>query len=255
MSTGPEVSTRNARPPVAPPLAGDFHVHSDFSDDATSTLAENIAAAAEAGLRELRLVDHVRRTTTWVPEFLAAVAAQPVPLSLNVYTGVEAKLLDRSGAVDVPEDLVVGPGGVDAIVIGDHQFPGDDGPWSPSETRERLESGLDAATALDMYVEASVNAMRLVARAQLGHWFSILPKIGLSEDDLSDEQLRHWATAAADSGTLVEVNEKWGCPGARAIRAVRAAGGSIVASTDSHVATTVGRYSRVADILLAARED
>jgi putative hydrolase len=55
-------------------------VHSTFSDDAVSTLAENIAAAEAAKLDTVRLIDHVRASTTWVPEFLAAVAAEPEPV-------------------------------------------------------------------------------------------------------------------------------------------------------------------------------
>jgi putative hydrolase len=232
-------------------LAGDFHVHSAFSDDATSTLADNIAAAAGAGLRELRLVDHVRRTTTWVPDFLDAVAAERIPDSLTVFTGVEAKLLDVTGAVDVPDDLRVGAGGVDAVVIGDHQFPGTDGPWSPAEVRVRLDAGLATVDALDLYIEASVRAMDALESAQLGHWFSILPKVGLSEDQLSDDQLERWASAASRNGTIVEVNEKWGCPGVRAIAAARAAGAPIVSSTDSHQSDSVGRYTKVTVILEA----
>ena len=58
-----------------PILRSDFHVHSTFSDDAVSTLAENIEAAAALSLQTIRLIDHVRVSTTWVPEFLTAVAA------------------------------------------------------------------------------------------------------------------------------------------------------------------------------------
>ena len=84
-------------------LRGDFHVHSTFSDDATSTLAENLAAASQCGLGEIRMVDHVRRSTTWVPEFLAAVAREPRPEALVVHTGVEAKLLDATGVSTLPD--------------------------------------------------------------------------------------------------------------------------------------------------------
>jgi len=84
---------------------------------------------------------------------------------------------------------------------------------------------------------------------QLAHCFSILPKIGLSEDDLGDERIAAWARAAAETDTLVEVNEKWGCPGIRSLMALREAGAEIVASTDSHVASDVGRYSRVIALL------
>jgi putative hydrolase len=233
-------------------LRGDFHVHSTFSDDATSTLAENIAAAAAVGLTELRLIDHVRVSTTWVPEFIEAVRRESLPAGLTVRTGVEAKILSSLGEVDVPSDLVVGRGGVDAIVIADHQFPGIGGAWSPEVTRQRIADGLAPSDAVALLIGALESAMRGVHSAQLAHCFSILPKIGLSEDDLGDDHLATWAKAAADTGTLIEVNEKWACPGPRAVRAALAAGATIVASTDSHVASDVGQYERVTEILTAA---
>ena len=81
-------------------LHGDHHVHSRFSDDAESTLAENVRSARVVGLSELRLVDHVRTTTAWVPEFLATVAALSAAEEraqsadgpqLIIRTGVESK--------------------------------------------------------------------------------------------------------------------------------------------------------------------
>ncbi len=237
-----------------PELAGDWHVHSTFSDDAVSSLAENLAAAHARGLREIRLTDHVRRSTTWVPDFIAAVAACGTPDGLIVHTGVEAKILDASGALDIPDDLIIGPDGVGGVVIADHQFPGPDGPWSPERTRDELAGRLSDAGAIEMLIGAAVAAMtRAGSGAQLAHPFSILPKIGLSEADVSDDQLRSWADAAALTGTRIEVNEKWACPGPRAVRAAILAGAVLVASTDSHRAADVGRYRRVESILDEAR--
>lgn len=228
-------------------LRGDHHVHSTFSDDAVSTLAENVDAAAKVGLTTLRLVDHVRQSTTWVPEYLAAVRALRVPDGLTVLTGVEAKILDVGGALDIPSL----PDGIDRILIADHQFPGADGPLGPSAVRERIAAGWAPDDVLDQLVEALVATMRRHPRNQLAHCFSILPKIGLSEDDLGAERTDVWARAAAETGTLVEVNEKWACPRPAALAALRQAGAEIVASTDSHVASDVGRYSRVIPLLEA----
>jgi putative hydrolase len=229
----------------APILRGDHHVHSTFSDDAVSTLEENVAAAHAVGLQTLRLVDHVRQSTDWVPEYLAAVRALRVPEGLSVLTGVEAKILDSAGTLDVPPL----PDGIDRILIADHQFPTDAGPLGPTAVRERISAGWATSDVLDLFVDSVNAAMRRYPGNQLAHCFSILPKIGLSEGDLGDERLSAWARTAAATDTIVEVNEKWGCPEPAAISALREAGVEIVASTDSHVASDVGRYVRVRDLL------
>jgi putative hydrolase len=232
-------------------LTGDYHVHSTFSDDARSSVSDNLAAASKAGLTEIRLVDHVRRSTTWVSDFLTTVSAAPVYTDLTVLTGVEAKILNARGELDLPPDLVIGPGGVGAVLIADHQFPGLDGAWTPDETRAQMAAGLRTSDAIDLLVGATIAAMESVEWGQLAHCFSILPKIGLAESDLTDEHLSVWATSAASTGTLIEINEKWGCPGPRALRAALAAGAQLVASTDSHLAEDVGRYDKVSEILTA----
>jgi putative hydrolase len=227
-------------------LLGDHHVHSTWSDDATCEPAQNLAAARAAGLVALRMVEHVGTSTTWVPGFLAEVAALPRVEGLDVLTGVEATILDASGRLDVPAGLVVGPGGVDRVLVADHLFPGPDGPWSPRRTTEEIERGLHPQDALDVLVTATVRAMQRAGRAQLAHLFSLLPRIGLHESALSDEHLAAVADAAVRTGTTVEVNEKWRCPGPRVVVAFAAAGVTLVGSTGSHEAAAVGRYSWVA---------
>ncbi|MFC6235430.1 histidinol-phosphatase [Leucobacter soli] len=229
-------------------LRGDHHVHSTFSDDAVSTLEENVAAAAAVCLAELRPVDHVRRDTGWVPELLAAVAGLRVPDGLTVRTGVEAKILDTAGTLDIPRL----PSGVDRILIADHQFPGTEGPLGPSAVRERLAAGLPAEDAVADLMTAYERVMERHPGNQLAHPFSILPKVGLSEELIDDERLEQWARTAAATDTHVEVNEKWGCPSPRSLAALRRAGARLVASTDSHDAADVGRYRRVRELLSAA---
>lgn len=233
-------------------LAGDHHVHSTFSDDAESTFAENLAAARDAGLTQLRLVDHVRTATTWVPEFCRATAEVASGAEgITILTGVEAKMLDAAGRLDLPAGLQTAPNRadrVDRVLIADHQYPSPEGPWSPSRVLAERSAGLDPATIVDTLVGAMIGAMAWVDHAQLAHPFSLLPKMGLSEDDLHDDHLSALAAAATAHGTWVEINEKWACPGPRVITALADAGVVLVASSDSHHRREVGKYRRVTEL-------
>lgn len=226
-----------------PALDEDFHVHSTFSDDGSSTVAENVRAARERGLRTLCLADHVRSDTAWVPEFAAAVAGYRHRPGPRVLAGVEAKILDGTGRLDLPPRL----DGIDMVLIADHQFPGEHGPVHPRQVRAAIDGGqLDAAEAIERLCAATANAVRATDRGRvIAHLFSLLPKIGLHEDLVPGPLLAQLAALVARSGALVEVNEKWACPSVRTAAAMARAGVTVVAGSDAHHCRDVGAYRSV----------
>jgi putative hydrolase len=229
-------------------LDEDYHVHSTFSDDGTSTLAENVQVASERGLRTLCLADHVRRDTAWVPEFAAAVEGYRGRPGLRVLAGVEAKIWDGSGRLDLPPAL----DGIDLVLIADHQFPADNGPVHPAEVRSAIAyGGMAAAEAIERVCEATARAVSCAGQAPggpggvlLAHLFSLLPKIGLDEAMVPDALLADLAKRVAHAGALAEVNEKWSCPSPRTAAALARAGVRLVAGSDSHHCRDIGVYER-----------
>jgi putative hydrolase len=223
-------------------LDEDFHVHSTFSDGA-STLAENVRAARERGLRTLCLVDHVRRDTAWVPQFTAAVEPLRHKPGLRVLAGVETKILDTAGHLDLPAGL----DGIDLVLIADHQFPGDDGPIHPAQARASIGAGeLTAAEAIERLCQATANAAAAAGRPSLlAHLFSVLPKLGLHEDLVPESLLAELGRRVARTGAMAEINEKWACPSARTAAALAQAGVRLVAGSDSHHCRDVGAYRGV----------
>lgn len=219
----------------------DMHVHSTFSDGA-ATLEQNIARARELGLRRITCVDHVRRDSDWLPEFVAAVADWKHLDDLEVLCGIEAKILDLDGNLDMPDDIA----GVDRVYAADHQMPGPDGPIHPREVAERLAAAetTPARVVADL-VTATANAMEGHRGLVVAHMFSLLPKMGLSEAQVPEGSLRRLARVARETDALIEIDERWSCPSLRSVHPFVEAGVPVLASTDSHGLESLGRFEYV----------
>jgi putative hydrolase len=218
----------------------DMQVHSTFSDG-RSTVAENVAEAEAYGLAELCCVDHVRRDTDWLPDYVATVAALRSETPLWLHCGVEAKLLDTAGTLDMPDAL---PDGVEWIYAADHQVPMADGVHHPDEVREGIESGrYRAAEVVAGLLQATERCLpQHPGRIVIAHIFSILPKIGVREQDVPAELIESLADATAASGNRIEVNERYRTPSAATLAPFVARGVPLLMSTDSHRADSIGRY-------------
>jgi putative hydrolase len=228
------------------PLA-DLHVHSTFSDG-RDPIEDNIAAAEALGLATLGCVDHVRADTGWVPAYVDAVARLRGETQVELRCGIEAKLLDTTGALDLPAGIE----GVDAIYVADHQVPLAEGPTHPREVRERIAAGdLDAGAVIDAILTSTARALDRPQRVVIAHFLSILPKIGLTEADVPLEGLERLAAETARTGQEIEISERWRCPSAATLRPFLRHGVPILLSTDSHKSDTIGRY----DHCLAVRTE
>jgi putative hydrolase len=223
----------------------DMHVHSTFSDGA-DRLEDNIAEAEALGLTALGCVDHVRAGTDWVPDYVAAVNGLRERTRVELRCGIEAKLMDTSGALDLPEHI----DGVDAIYAADHQVPLESGPTHPREVRERIESGdLSAGDVIDALLTSTARSLERPQRVVIAHFLSILPKIGLTEADVPLEGLETLAEATKRTRQEIEISERWRCPSAATLRPFKARGVPIVLSTDSHKRGTIGRYEHCLAVL------
>lgn len=218
----------------------DMQVHSTFSDGA-DTIEDNVAAAERIGLTELCCVDHVRRDSAWLPEYTAAVAALATATPLTLHCGIEAKLLDTDGTLDMPDDR---PGGVDWIYAADHQVPMADGVHHPDEVREGIARGrYRAEEVVAGLLRATERCLpRHPGRIVIAHLFSILPKIGVREQDVPRELIESLARTTYDTGNRIEVNERYRTPSAATLAPFVARGVPLLMSTDSHRADAIGRY-------------
>ena len=156
---------------------------------------------------------------------------------------MEAKILDSSGRLDLPADLPA----LDHVLVADHQFPGADGPEHPDQVRAALrERSRTPAQVLDQLVSATALAVAAAPYPPIvAHLFSLLPKTGLSENQVGDDLIDVLAEACLAAGARVEVNEKWRCPSLRVLHQLTARGVALTAGSDAHRVADVGRWSYV----------
>lgn len=222
-------------------LREDHHIHSTFSDG-KGTLQSNLDAGVAADMHTLGFVDHARIDTTWLPDYVEAVRALARRAPITITCGVEVKILDTTGAIDVPDDARL----VDRLVIADHQVPLDDGVHHPAAIRSDIEEGRrrgdDVIAGL---LEATAQAARRNPGSTLAHLFSVLPKCGLDEAMVSDDQIEALGRALAAADVSVELSERWRCPGPAALAVLHGTGTKLIASTDSHRSDTIGQYDWV----------
>ncbi|MFV0451886.1 MAG: PHP domain-containing protein [Propioniciclava sp.] len=224
-------------------LSTDWHTHSTTSDG-TATIAEMVEAAAARGVTRLHLTDHVRSSTTWLPDYVTAIASHRGRTDVELIAGVETKILDVSGSVDLPEDL----GGVDIVTVSDHQFPTRRGPVTPAEMARRIAAGeAHVADVVGDLVLATTRAVFCHERVVVGHVFSVLPKAGIPLSEVTAEMLRNLAAAVRAAGAVIEVNERWRTPTFEQIRTLCSLGVELVPSSDAHTAAAVAAWDYVAE--------
>lgn len=222
-------------------LRTDWHTHTDRTDGGDS-LTDMIDAARAQGLHRLHLTDHVRADTTWVPDYVAEIRSQRGRTEVELVCGVEAKILDVRGTLDLPADL----SGVEIVVIADHQFPTRSGPVTPQEMGQRIARGqMRADDAIDDLLLATSRAVLRHERVVVGHLLSVLPKAGIDPSQVTSQQVAPLAAACREAGAVVEVNEKWRTPSLDLIRILCSLGVDLVPSSDAHDTEAVGRWDHV----------
>jgi putative hydrolase len=228
-----------------PAFSQDMHVRSTFSGGA-NTIEENVAEAERMGLSEIACVEQVRADTKWIPAYVAAVRDSRKRTPIVLRCAVEAKILDIYGCLDLPDKL----DGIDEVYAASHQAPSPDGPMNPRSTRERIEAGeLDPQMVLRWIVGGTVAAVSRHERLVIAHLFSVLPKLGLAEGEISPALVDSLAIAAAESNARVVVDEHWRCPAVRTLRPFLRHGVPLSLGSGSYDSETVGRYDYCAGVV------
>jgi len=184
----------------------------------------------------------------WLAGWVADVRRHDAQTPVTLIAGIEAKILDEDGTIDMPEDIH----GVDRIYAADHRLPWQDTCLKLGDARCLLWGGeAEPMQVVHALVHATRRALERYPKLVIAHLFSMLPKLRLDESIVPESELCMLAQLAAQRDAWLEVDERWHCPSERVVGIFAEAGVPIVASSDAHRVDHIGQYTYIADIAQA----
>ena len=228
-------------------LTVDSHVHTAFSTgrDSVNVL---VAAAEEAGLREMTLADRAGPESSWFPAYLAAIQRAQQRTNLVLRAGVEVQAISEDGWVAFPEDLT----GVEVVSVAIGVLPLASGPADPVAVRALVDSGsLVVDDVVEMLVTVTAKALERMGRyapTRLARPLEFLDRMEITEAEIDPAALAELAEACRRTGTVVEISERHRTPSAGPARAFVDTGVRLTAASDARQASEIGRWRYVEEV-------
>jgi putative hydrolase len=206
----------------------DYHVHCNYNDHSASDLTvKNIIARGEKiGLRVIAITEHVRRTSDWIPRYLAEIRAETAAAvssnKLKLIPGFEAKIL-RNGSIDCCEEYSKDH----FIVASFHTIFGDKRIW----------------------IEALKSTIQNPDVDVIGH---LAPEPTF---DLNNEELSELASLIFSNHKIIELNAKYHRPPPRWLLKFKEHRVRFHLGSDAHSLEEIGNFSRISDLIAMAEDD
>lgn len=210
----------------------DMHLHSNYSDGKNS-LEEMILASIEVGYTHIAFTDHVWKTSEWVDNYINDINKLKIKYEkyINIYSGVEAKVVDDLGNIDLDDKYI---GQLDYICAAFHRIPLGDGQFI-----RRSEILSDVNFAVNSWYKAFINVLKNPRVDFIAHPTSVFSS---SKVSLCDEILESIVCTSIQQKKRLEINIKRQVPEKNFLKIITQKQGSLIIGSDSHSVRDIKVY-------------
>ena len=196
----------------------DYHVHSSYNDHSALdlTVKNALDRAAEVGLKTLAFTEHVRRSSSWVPQYIKEIKNLRESSMTNVIIGFEAKILS-DGSIDCLEEY--------------------------SEAYFIIASFHSVYSDKEKWMEALIKTIENPHVNVIGH---LAPEPTFH---LDDGEIDFIASRIVLHEKIVEINAKYHRPPKDWILSFREKGVRFHLGSDAHSISEIGRFEKVSDLI------
>ena len=199
-------------------LKKDYHVHCNYNDHSTPDLTiKNVVKQGEKiGLSKLAFTEHVRRTSTWIEDYLDEIVLHSKQSKITIIPGFEAKIL-KDGSIDCPEYYMKKY----LVIASFHTMYNDKSIWINALRRTMENPDVDI----------------------IGH---LAPEPTFK---IVRSEIESLAYAIVRNKKIVEINVKYRRPIPDWIRAFNKMGVMFCLGSDAHSLRDVGNFTRISDLV------
>lgn len=196
----------------------DYHVHSNYNDHSASdlTVKNAIDRASKIGLKTLAFTEHIRRTSSWMPQYIHEIKTLSQGLKINVITGFEAKILP-DGSIDCLENY--------------------------SRTYMIVASFHTAYSDKKIWTNALMKAIENPDVDIIGH---LAPEPSFAMNSREVELL---ASKVVENEKIIEINAKYHRPPNDWIPIFRDKGVKFRLGSDAHSILEIGQFEKISDLI------
>jgi putative hydrolase len=217
----------------------EYQVHTNQTDG-QGTIDEILSTARNKQLSAIAFTEHVRRDTDWFSGFALAVQnAANQSSDLTIYTGCEAKALDKNGDLDVTSEIRQQC----HLVLGSvHRFPNDGGGYIDwKQLDDDLFAKIEFELALGLVKAAPIQVL-----AHPGGMYQ-----RQRHKPFPEEYLRRLMEASLERGIAYEINASYILDLPTSLQLCAEINPYISIGSDAHKLEEIGRCR---DILRLAKE-
>lgn len=199
----------------------DYHVHSIYNDHSSPdlTVRNALETAEKLGLRTLAFTEHVRRSSTWIAQYINEIRSYSLRSKVKVITGFEAKILP-DGSIDCQEDY--------------------------SRTYMVIASFHTPYLDKKIWMNALTNAIENPDVNIIGH---LAPEATFTLDKYEIDSL---ASKIVENGKIVEINVKYHRPPRDWILIFKDRGVNFRLGSDAHSLSEIGQFEKIKDLISLA---
>lgn len=201
----------------------DYHVHSNYNDHSASdlTIKNAIDRASKIGLKTLAFTEHIRKTSSWMPQYIDEIQTLSEGKNIKVITGFEAKIL-ADGSIDCLQ----------------------------SYSRNHMIIASFHTTYADkkIWINALIKAIENPDVDIIGH---LAPEPTFS---MTSHEVEFLASKLVENEKVIEINAKYHRPPSVWIPIFRDKGVKFRLGSDAHSISEIGQFEKISDLISMAEK-